>query len=94
VRGPQPELPIVFISIKPSIARWKLADKIKEANRLIQEDVEELGNIEYLDVWPAMLNEQGEPREDLFGEDGLHLNQDGYKLWTELVMPLVVRNDE
>jgi lysophospholipase L1-like esterase len=93
VRGPQPELPIVFISIKPSIARWKLADKIKEANRLIQEDIEELGNIEYLDVWPAMLNDQGEPREEIFGEDGLHLNQDGYKIWTELVMPLVVKKD-
>ena len=54
VRGPQPELPIVFISIKPSIARWKLADKIKEANRLIQEDIEGLGNIEYLDVCKAI----------------------------------------
>jgi lysophospholipase L1-like esterase len=37
-----------------------------------------------------MLNEQGEPREDMFGEDGLHLNQYGYGIWTELVMPLVV----
>ena len=41
--------------------------------------------------WPAMLNEQGEPREEIFGEDGLHLNEDGYKIWTELVMPLVVK---
>ena len=89
VRGPQPDLPIVFISIKPSIARWKLADKIKEANRLIQEDIKELGNITYLDVWPAMLDENGEPREDIFVEDGLHMNEDGYKLWAELVTPLV-----
>jgi lysophospholipase L1-like esterase len=93
VRGPQPELPIVFISIKPSIARWKLADKIMAANRLIKEDIEELGNIEYLDVWPAMLNEQGEPKEELFSDDGLHMNEDGYKVWTELVMPLVVKKD-
>lgn len=89
VRGPQPELPIVFISIKPSIARWKLADKIREANRLIKDDLEELGNIEYLDVWPAMLDEQGEPRKDIFVGDGLHLNDAGYKIWTELVTPLV-----
>ena len=89
VRGPQPELPIVFVAIKPSIARWKLADEIKEANQLIKDDLEELGNITYVDVWPAMLNEQGEPRKELFADDGLHLNEKGYEVWTELVTPLV-----
>lgn len=89
VRGPQPELPILFIAIKPSIARWKLADEIKEANRLIKDDLEELGNITYVDVWPAMLDEKGEPRKELFADDGLHLNEKGYEVWTELVGPLV-----
>ncbi len=89
VRGPQPELPIVFIAIKPSIARWKLADEIKAANQLIKDDLEELGNITYVDVWPAMLNEQGEPRKELFADDGLHMNEKGYEVWTELVTPLV-----
>lgn len=89
VRGPQPELPILFIAIKPSIARWKLADEIKEANRLIKDDLEELGNITYVDVWPAMLDEQGEPRKELFADDGLHLNEKGYEVWTELVGPSV-----
>jgi lysophospholipase L1-like esterase len=89
VRSSQPELPIIYISIKPSIARWKLAEKIKQANRLIKNDLEELGNIEYLDVWPAMLNDDGEPREELFADDGLHLNEKGYEVWTELVGPLV-----
>ncbi len=89
VRGPQPELPIVFIAIKPSIARWKLADEIKEANQLIKDDLEELGNVTYVDVWPAMLDEQGEPRKELFADDGLHMNEKGYEVWTELVTPLV-----
>jgi lysophospholipase L1-like esterase len=89
VRGPQPDLPILFVAIKPSIARWKLADEIKEANRLIKDDLEELGNITYVDVWPAMLDEKGEPRKELFADDGLHLNKKGYEVWTELVTPLV-----
>ena len=89
VRGPQPELPIVFVAIKPSIARWKLADEIKEANQLIKDDLEELGNITYVDVWPAMLDEQGEPRKELFADDGLHMNEKGDEVWTELVTPLV-----
>jgi lysophospholipase L1-like esterase len=89
VRKPQPELPIVFIAIKPSIARWKLAEEIKEANRLIKADAEELGNIKYLDVWPAMLNESGEPRKDILVEDGLHMNAAGYDLWAKLLRPLL-----
>jgi lysophospholipase L1-like esterase len=94
VRQPQPELPIVFISIKPSIARWKLAEKMKEANRLIKEDAEELGNTKYLDVWPAMLNEAGEPRKDLFVDDGLHMNAAGYDMWATLLRPLLEQADE
>ncbi|WP_428307404.1 SGNH/GDSL hydrolase family protein [Lacipirellula sp.] len=93
VRGPQPELPIIFLAIKPSIARWKLADKIKEANRLIAEDFDEMGNMTYVDVWPGMLDEQGEPRKELFADDGLHMNDKGYEVWTELVTPLVEKKD-
>jgi lysophospholipase L1-like esterase len=93
VRGPQPDLPIIFLAIKPSIARWKLADKIKEANQLIKDDLEELGNITYVDVWPGMLDEKGEPRKELFADDGLHMNEKGYEVWTELVTPLVEKKD-
>jgi lysophospholipase L1-like esterase len=89
VRKAQPELGIVFIAIKPSIARWKLAEDIKEANRLIAADAEDLGHIEYLDVWPAMLDESGQPRKDIFVEDGLHLNEAGYDLWGKLLRPLL-----
>ena len=94
VRKPQPELPIVFISIKPSFARWKLAEEIKEANRLIAADAEELGNVTYLDVWPAMLNEAGEPRKDLFVDDGLHMNEAGYDAWAKLLRPLLEDEEE
>jgi lysophospholipase L1-like esterase len=93
VRKPQPKLPIVFISIKPSIARWKLKEEIKQANRLITEDAEELGDIQYLDVWPAMLNDSGEPRKEILVEDGLHMNAAGYDLWAKLLRPLLEQKD-
>jgi lysophospholipase L1-like esterase len=93
-RKPQPDLRIVFISIKPSIARWKLAEEMKEANRLIKGDTEELENIKYLDVWPAMLNEAGEPRKDLFVDDGLHMNAAGYDVWAKLLRPLLEQTDQ
>ena len=88
-----PETPIVFISIKPSIARWKLADTMREANRLIASDCAEDDTLEFVDVWPAMLGDDGKPRKDLFIDDGLHLNDAGYRLWTELVRPHLRSNE-
>jgi lysophospholipase L1-like esterase len=33
----------------------------------------------------AFLNEKGEPRAELFRPDKLHLNTEGYKVWTEII---------
>jgi lysophospholipase L1-like esterase len=32
-----------------------------------------------------MLGDDGMPRKELFIEDGLHLNEKGYELWTKVV---------
>jgi lysophospholipase L1-like esterase len=87
VRKPLSEVRIVFVSIKPSIARWKLADKMREANRLIREDIAEDKQVVFVDVWVEMLGEDGMPRKELLRDDGLHLNEAGYETWTKLVRP-------
>jgi lysophospholipase L1-like esterase len=81
-----PEAKLVYISIKPSIARWQLADKMREANRLIATECEKIDRFMFLDVWPVMLKD-GKPREDIFLSDGLHMNEAGYKLWIDLLTP-------
>ncbi|QDU90043.1 GDSL-like Lipase/Acylhydrolase [Pirellulimonas nuda] len=80
-----PETRLVYVAIKPSLARWKLADTIREANGLIREDAEGDELVSYLDVWPPMLGADGTPRKELFREDGLHLNDEGYRVWTKLL---------
>jgi lysophospholipase L1-like esterase len=89
IREGLPEARIAFISIKPSIARWKLADKIKEANRLIEADCDKKKGVFYVDVWNPMLGEDGKPREELLQGDKLHLSDEGYALWTKLVRPYI-----
>jgi lysophospholipase L1-like esterase len=95
VRKALPKTRLVFISIKPSIARWKVADKMREANKLIAADCEkEDDGMVFVDVWGPMLGEDGRPRKELLQDDNLHLNAAGYELWTKLLRPHLELTDE
>lgn len=82
-----PDTRIVVIAIKPSLARWTLFPKMQEVNRQLQAYASEEKRLEYVDSVTPMLGEDGRPRKDLLMEDGLHLNDAGYAVWTRLVMP-------
>jgi lysophospholipase L1-like esterase len=93
VKAVRPTLPrtrIVFIAIKPSIARWKLVDKMREANRRIQKLTQDDKLLEFVDVDTPMIGDDGRPRKELFLKDGLHMNDEGYRLWTKLVGPHLI----
>ena len=38
-----------------------------------------------MDIDAPMIGPHGKPRAGLFREDGLHLNEKGYALWTRLL---------
>lgn len=80
-----PDTRIDFISIKPSILRWVLIGKIREANRLIEEYGKTSDKLGYIDVFTPMLTASGLPRSEFFQLDGLHLNRKGYELWRDIV---------
>jgi len=87
VHAALPDTRIVFVAIKPSIRRWKLVDKMRHANRLIQAATEKDQRLVFLDIDKPMIGKDGKPRAELFKADGLHLNAKGYKLWSDLVRP-------
>ncbi len=87
VHAALPKTRIVYIGIKPSLSRWKLIDKVREANRRIKDFVAADPRLIFIDVEPPMLGPDGKPRPDLFQPDGLHVNAAGYKLWADLLRP-------
>lgn len=93
VRATLPTTKIVYIGIKPSIARWKLIEKIRETNRLIREEIDRDHSLVFVDVEPVMLGPDGLPRRELFGRDGLHMNSLGYRIWVERVRPHLVSGE-
>lgn len=84
-----PETRVWYVAIKPSLARWSLWPEMEKANRLIVAASAADPRLGYVDVASPMLSPEGRPLEHLFVEDGLHLNDAGYRLWTDIVAPLV-----
>jgi lysophospholipase L1-like esterase len=93
VHSPLPETRIYFVSIKPSIQRWTLWPNFQKANELIRKYVTSTPSVEFIDVTYAMLDAQGTPRADIFREDGLHLNEKGYAIWTAIIKPRLLKEN-
>jgi len=82
-----PQTRILFISIKPSPARWHLVNEIKAANQMLENFCQKDKRLVYVDVFKSMLGADGKPRAELFVEDKLHLNRKGYELWASILRP-------
>jgi lysophospholipase L1-like esterase len=89
VHAALPQARIAFIGIKPSIQRWALIGKVREANALIRAFAEGDDRLAFVDVDGPMLGWDEKPRKDLFVDDGLHLSAKGYQLWNALVRPFL-----
>ncbi len=85
IRGSLPRTRIIFVAIKPSIARWKLIKSIRQANQEILEITKTDPLQVFLDVDGPMIGSDGKPKPELFIKDGLHLNVAGYQLWNSLI---------
>lgn len=84
-----PRTRILFLAIKPSTARWSIADRIRTTNALIRERASRDARLGYVDVFTPMLGADGLPRSDLLIEDGLHLSPAGYELWRATLAPFL-----
>lgn len=78
-------VPIAFITIQPSMARKSLLPRIRQANALVRDYARGQKGVGYPDVFTPMLGSDGQPQPEWFGADGLHMNRQGYRLWTGLV---------
>ena len=75
-----------FISIKPSPARHHLLHRIRLVNSYAKERIEALENVHYIDIHSKMYTSDGMPNSQLYGEDSLHMNSDGYKIWRDALL--------
>ena len=89
VKELHPEAKIVLLPILPRVdpKRGPAAnERIAEANKLT-EALADGKRVYRLDFTAKLLDESGALNESLF-KDGLHPNEDGYKIWAEAALPL------
>ncbi len=80
-----PETKVVLISPKPSVARWHLRKKYEKLNKKLERLANKTDNLEYADIWNAMLDENGQVFTDVFLDDNLHMNKKGYDIWGKVI---------
>jgi lysophospholipase L1-like esterase len=82
-----PDVPLTFISIKPTIARWNLENQVRYTNQLIKAEIEKNnGNQYYLNIFDHMLGNNAQPVKEFFEADGIHLTRKGYLIWKEVLL--------
>lgn len=89
VRRDLPEVAVAYISIKPSIARWSMWPRMREANRLIAAWSQTQSRVTFVDVAANMREANGKPRGALFRDDGLHMTPAGYAVWVRALKPVL-----
>ena len=85
-----PNTPLIVVSLKPSQHK---ADQLKDqllVNALLEENAT-AQDYTYIDITKVMYDEAGNLRTDIFKEDNLHMNGEGYKLWTAILKPLLIK---
>jgi lysophospholipase L1-like esterase len=79
-----PKAKIYNISIKPSLEREHELAKIKEINTCLKEKSTQIPYLFQIDFYPQMIRDN-RIREELFLQDGLHLNLDGYQVLKQAI---------
>lgn len=83
------KVPVLFISPKPSLARWSMKDQYLDYNRKLRAWAATKKHVTYVDVWTPMLDAHGDVQKDIFIADGLHMNKKGYDIWGEVIKKYV-----
>jgi len=91
IRKSHPGTPVFWIEVTPCSSRWKVWPEIQKATALIREVCANQKNTYSIRTDFAFLNSEGKPKDELFIKDLLHLNPDGYAVWTDIIKKEIMK---
>lgn len=87
IKGDFPHAEVIYLPIKPSLSRWSLWPLMQQVNQSIQTYASGTDNLVYVDTATPLLDTNGQPKQSVFRQDGLHLNDKGYAIWNTILAP-------
>lgn len=91
IREQMPNVPISFVSIKPSPVRAEFLPTVVESNKRIKKFCKRSKKTDFIDVFTSMLGDDGKPMEEIFIADRLHMNAKGYQIWKNVITPYLIK---
>lgn len=85
IRKTHPETPVFWIEVTPTPLRWNVWPGIQEANSLIKGICGKQENTYFINTSTYFLNSDGTPIDKYFRSDRLHLNEEGYQVWSYII---------
>jgi lysophospholipase L1-like esterase len=80
------DIPLAYISVKPSISRWNIVDSIRYCNKIIEEEIKrQADHLYFINIYNRMTDNAGYPKREFLDPDGLHINEKGYALWKGII---------
>jgi hypothetical protein len=89
IRNQLPKTKIYFVSMKPSPSRRKQWHTTTKTNQMIENYIKKQKNMAYIDITKVMMKPDGSFNGGLFIADSLHMNTEGYRLWTSVMKPIL-----
>lgn len=78
-----PNAKVGYCSIRPSIARTNMREKQAQTNQLIKDFCKKNNGFYFIDMYKEYFLPNGDLMSDVFVADKLHLNKQGYEIWTK-----------
>ncbi len=86
IRAQAPDATVFVLEITPTPKRWAAWEKIQRVNAGLRKSCQSGKDLHFIATADKYLNAEGGPMPELFKEDKLHQNRDGYARWSKIIL--------
>ncbi len=79
---------IVLTSILPTELEFVTNESIRDVNSTLRNLAKER-RVQFMDIYGLFVDEEGNPVKELFLDDGVHLSNKGYAVWSEALAAVI-----
>ncbi len=83
-----PDAKIYVNSLLPTAIEFMPNDTICKINNSLKEITKEI-RVEFIDVYRHFIDERGKTIEDYLLDDGVHISNRGYKVWSDVLKRII-----